>query len=172
MIPLDEDFPTLCRIREVLENFWSCCDPVKKNPAGAGMCGITSVFLLKLLNDRGETGWELACGVNQVYCGEEIYPQNVGFFDGRNWHSHIWLQKDNRILDLAASQFGGPEIIAGKIDDRYRGHILSGGLSNSIVVPMIATANAWYQEWQDISRAYGIPNMRKTDFEKLELGSV
>jgi hypothetical protein len=168
MITIAEDFPFLCRIREVLDTFWKSYD-VKNGPIGAGMCGITSVFLLKIIEDRGETGWELACGINELYHGEEISQQNLGFFDGRHWHSHIWLQKDDKILDLAASQFGASEIISGKIDSRYRGHIISGGLKNPIAVSMNSAADLWFRDWKEIETASKFPSIRHKDYEKLEL---
>lgn len=152
-----DDFPTLCRLREALEMFWRelRAGPTPA-PGDADMCGITSTFLLLVLRDRGETDWHLRAGCASLFHDDEVIDQELGYFDGRRWHSHIWLQRGDHVLDMTAAQFGGPAVLSQRfgrfLTDRYRGHRLEGDTHHRLIAPMVPLAGYWAEEWRQIER--------------------
>lgn len=81
------------------------------SPLSAGTCGRTSLLLQKILLAKGRSAlWRTGRGV-----------QAHGFFDGRRWRSHSWVECEGFVLDITADQFGAPPVIVTAAGDRrYR----------------------------------------------------
>lgn len=167
---LADDFPSLCRLREALEMFWRELqpqrgDPPLASPGDADMCGVTSAFLLLILQERGETGWHLRAGCARLFHDDETIEQELGYFDGCRWHSHIWLQREDHVLDMTAGQFGGPAVFSQKLGTgltcRYRGQRLEGDLQNRLITPMVPLALHWAAEWRQIEMVRSLPVYRQ-----------
>lgn len=81
------------------------------SPLSAGTCGRTSLLLTKILLAEGRNAaWRTGAA-----------SQARGFFDGRRWRSHSWVECEGFILDITADQFGAPPVlVVGDDDRRYR----------------------------------------------------
>ena len=106
--------------RAFLEPVWHDWHSARssKPPAVASenTCGRSSLFLQRALVHSGfAAGW--VTGVPSPDGSDDA----VGFFDGRIWRSHAWVECEGLIVDLTADQFGCEPVMVCPIEDtRYR----------------------------------------------------
>ncbi len=111
----DPTVDELVAIREFLVPRWQHWGRTNGKPVtarGEGMCRFTSAFLLNYLGP----GWTMRGGESDKYDHSQqkwLYGEvAAGYKDKQgNWRSHYWVRRDNTIVDLTASQFGGPNVI-------------------------------------------------------------
>lgn len=88
------------------------------SPQSRYTCVRTSLFIMRLLADRGIAG-TLRSGVPDG--GERGAPVGpFGFHADGSWHGHAWVEAGGCIVDITADQFGdAPVIVVPVPDPRY-----------------------------------------------------
>lgn len=113
-------------------------------------CGRTSLFVCRVLQAKGyDAAW-----VNGVPRLKEDGPDEgpYGFWDGRRWQSHAWVECAGWIIDITADQFGAHPVIVVPVDDhRYGKHL------NDTALPMFVAAREQtvldiWPEWSAFER--------------------
>jgi len=85
------------RVRQALEPHW--------NASSMGRCNSASAFLVDLLRERGDPGWDLVHG-GACKAGEEFDPDFAA--------GHCWAQReDGLMVDITGDQFGHPAVVVG-----------------------------------------------------------
>lgn len=106
---------TLIATRDYLKyNVW-------KKGSSKRQCIITTCILHCLFDGNIVGGWQWGTRGGKVqYEWDE--PIDGGYLFNGKWMGHYWLEKDSKIIDLTADQFGGPEIVFGNIKslNQYR----------------------------------------------------
>lgn len=84
------------------------------DPVSTDMCRHTTLFLLQLLAQTGDTRWRVAGGFLNHKDAPGVYEES-GL-----WLQHWWLESADYILDLTADQFGWePVVLVPVTDARY-----------------------------------------------------
>ncbi|MCB4768242.1 hypothetical protein LGR54_06455 [Ancylobacter sp. Lp-2] len=85
-------------------------------------CGRSSLFLVHVIEEHGLSARWVSGTPRLGEQEPEIGP--YGFFDGRQWQSHAWVQQGGLIVDVTADQFGAaPVLVVAATDSRYgEGH--------------------------------------------------
>lgn len=88
------------------------------NTGSRGTCVRSSLFLKMVLMQDFEISSDVMSGQPCKLDGSEAF----GFFDGRQWQSHAWVEtSDGMVIDMTADQFSGvPIIVSAAADTRYR----------------------------------------------------
>lgn len=102
-------------------------------------CGRSSLFLQRALVHAGFAA-EWVSGVPDA---DSTGPK-IGFFDGRNWRSHAWVESHGFVVDVTADQFGAAPVTVCPLDTNgYRMGTGDAALPSFVAARADAVAAIW-----------------------------
>jgi len=131
-------------VRAFLEPSWRRWQPGAEPPS-KNTCGRSSLFLQRVLADRGHK----ATWTNGIPRLGENAPElgPFGFFSGTRWESHAWVECDGFIVDVTADQFGArPVLVTPATDPSYGARTLDTASPEAVAARQRTVDELW-QDW-------------------------
>lgn len=113
---------------------------VNRQESSQNMCGLSSLFLKKALEEEYKNIWRIAGGVSSKNGG---FIKNNGEIE-----SHLWVVCDELkiIIDITADQFGYSSIIITNINDKRYLENFSVEEKQLNIKQYLETSDNWYKE--------------------------
>jgi len=139
----------LIEVRKFLEEKWKEWRSTRNIPdeGAKNMCKFSSVFLQEILGDD----WDVVGGYADPteFDPDVINNMPGGFFDGKDYHGHMWIESGDALIDLTADQFGAASIIMTTYAASPQ-HIVNQVSELAELKENTQTSMKWAEEWSEI----------------------